>query len=142
MIILDTNVISELMKAARALRVAAWVAAQPSQSLFVTSVTQAEVLHGVAMLPSGRRRRLIEAAALAMFRDDFAGRVLPFASDAATLYARIQVDRRRVGRPISGFDAQIDAIAGSVGATLATRNTRYFEGCGIEVIDPWRADTP
>ncbi|MBI2754210.1 MAG: type II toxin-antitoxin system VapC family toxin [Betaproteobacteria bacterium] len=139
MIILDTNVVSELMKAAPDERVRAWVAAQPATSLYTTSITQAEILHGIALLPSGRRRRALETAAEAMFRDDFGGRVLPFGSDAAQPYARIAADRRRAGRPISQFDAQIAAIARSAGAAIATRNTDDYEGCGVKLIDPWRA---
>lgn len=82
-------------------------------------------------------REAFEAAAKAMFQGDFAGRVLAFGSDAALPYARIAVERRRAGRPISNFDAQIAAIATCSGATLATRNLTDFEGCGIEVVNPW-----
>lgn len=141
MIVLDTNVVSELMKPAPAKRVVDWVAVQPVQSLYLTSVTQAEILHGIALLPSGRRRRAIETAAAAMFREDFAGRILPFASEAAPLHARIAVDRQRAGRPISYFDAQIAAIARSTGAAVATRNIGDFEGCGVDLVDPWRDST-
>ena len=139
MIVLDTNVVSELMKAAPDPRVRAWVAAQPATSLYTTSITQAEILHGVALLPSGRRRLALEAAAQAMFRDDFGGRVLAFGSDAAEPYARVAADRRRAGRPISQFDAQIAAIARASGAAIATRDTDDYEGCGVKLIDPWRA---
>jgi len=138
-IVLDTNVVSELMKAAPDPRVRAWVAAQPATSLYTTSITQAEILHGVALLPSGRRRLALEAAAQAMFRDDFGGRVLAFGSDAAEPYARVAADRRRAGRPISQFDAQIAAIARASGAAIATRDTDDYEGCGVKLIDPWRA---
>src|SRR4051812_21056961 len=105
MILLDTNVVSELMKAAPAEGVVLWVAAQPESSLYTTSITQAEVLHGIALLPSGKRRRAIEAAAHGMFAEDFKGRILGFGSDAASPYAHIATDRRRAGRPISNFDA-------------------------------------
>jgi toxin FitB len=138
MIVLDTNVVSELMRPAPARHVAGWVAGQPIQSLYTTSITQAEILHGVGLLPAGRRRRLLEAAAEAMFREDFAGRVLPFASDAASLYALIAVERRRIGRPISQFDAQIAAIARSSGATIATRNVADFTACSVDLVDPWQ----
>src|SRR6266571_160182 len=116
MIVLDTNVLSEMMKASPSAGVARWLAAQPATSLYTTAVTQAETLHGVMLLPAGRRRGAIEKAAEAMFDEDFAGRVLPFGSDAARLYARIAADRRRAGRPISHFDAQIAAIARSARA--------------------------
>ena len=139
MIVLDTNVVSELMKAAPDENVRGWVALQPATSLYTTSITQAEILHGIALLSSGKRRNALEAAADAMFRDDFAGRILPFGSDAARPYARIAADRRRAGRPISQFDAQIAAIARAAGAAIATRNTGDYEGCGVKLIDPWRA---
>jgi hypothetical protein len=139
MILLDTNVLSELMKAAPNQGVVAWIAARPAATLYTTSITQAEILHGVMLLPSGKRRSAFEAAAEAMFRDDFAGRILPFGSDAAPLYAQIAVARRKAGRPISHFDAQIAAIARLTGATVATRNVMDFEGCGVKVVDPWGA---
>jgi len=137
MILLDTNVVSELMKPAPAGSVMRWMAAQPATSLYTTSITQAEILHGVMLLPPGRRRNAFEAAAEAMFRDDFGGRILPFGSDAAHPYARIAAERRRAGRPISHFDAQIAAIARSTGAAIATRNVTDYEGCGVKVINPW-----
>ena len=137
MIILDTNVVSELMKAKPSQAVLAWIAHGDSSGYCTTSITQAEILHGVKLLPAGRRRRAIESAAEAMFATDFAGRVLPFDSPAARSYAELVSDRRRRGRPISQFDAQIASIARVAGATLATRNVRDFEHCGIGVVDPW-----
>ena len=139
MTVLDTNVISELMKRAPADPVIGWVAAQPATSLYTTSVTQAEILHGIMLLPSGRKRNALETAAAAMFREDFAGRILPFGSDAAYAYARIATDRRRLGRPISHFDAQIAGIARSAGAAIATRNVMDYHACGVRVINPWGA---
>src|SRR5436190_22321199 len=116
MIILDTNVLSELMKPSPAAPVVGWVGAQPAASLYTTSVTQAEVLHGLMLLPGGRRRRALEAAATSMFDEEFGGRILGFGTEAAPPYARIASDRRRAGRPISHFDAQIAAIARFAGA--------------------------
>ena len=139
MIVLDTNVVSELMKSVPALAVADWIAHQPATSLYTTSVTQAEILHGILLLPSGKRRTALEAAAEAMFREDFGGRVLPFGTDAARAYAQIAAQRRRAGRPISQFDAQIAAIARSSRAAIATRNVSDYEGCGIAVLNPWEA---
>ena len=139
MTVLDTNVISELMKRAPAGQVVGWIATQPATSLFTTSVTQAEILHGIMRLPAGRKRSALEAAAEAMFTEDFGGRILPFGSDAAHAYARIATDRRRLGRPVSHFDAQIAGIARSNGAAIATRNVRDYDGCGVRVIDPWDA---
>ena len=139
MIILDTNVVSELMKAAPAESVVGWIAAQAATSLYTTSITQAEILHGIALLPSGKRRDALEAAAEAMFKEDFGGRVLPFGSDAAHEYARIGAGRRRAGHPISHFGAQIAAIARSAGAAIATRNVADYDGCGVKVLNPWEA---
>jgi toxin FitB len=137
MIVLDTNVVSELMKATPSERVVNWVGAQPASTLYTTSITQAEILHGIMLLPSGKRRDAIAAAADAMFMDDFGGRILAFGSDATRPYARIATSRRRAGRPISHFDVQIAAIAHSAGATVATRNVADFDGCGVKVVNPW-----
>ncbi len=139
MIVLDTNVLSELMRPAPAERVVRWVAAQPVTSLYTTSITQAEILHGIMLLPSGRRRNALQAAAEAMFGEDFGGRILAFGSEAADPYARIAAERCRAGRPISHFDAQIAAIARAAGAAIATRNVVDYAACGVEVINPWEA---
>jgi predicted nucleic acid-binding protein len=116
-----------------------WIAAQPEVTLYTTSITQAEILHGLALLPRGKRRRTLQDAATATFSEDFPGRILGFGTDAAAAYAQIAADRRALGRPISQFDAQIAAIVLSAGATLATRNGSDFEGCGIRLVDPWTA---
>ena len=139
MIILDTNVLWELMRTTPASPVVRWVALQPVTSLYTTSITEAEILHSVMLLPAGKRRNLLLAAAEAMFSEDFARRVLPFGSDAARTYATIAALRRRAGRPISHFDAQIAAIGRSARAALATRNTTDFEDCGVTLINPWIA---
>jgi predicted nucleic acid-binding protein len=139
MIVLDTNVISELMRAAPSAAVLGWVARQPSASLFTTAVAQAEIYCGLALLPDGKRRQALQHAAMAMFEEDFTGRVLPFDSDAAVAFAPIAASRRAGGKPIAQFDAQIAAVVRSRGARLATRNARDFEGCGIEIEDPWVA---
>lgn len=137
MIVLDTNVISELMKAHPAAALFAWVEAQPAPQLFTTSVCKAEILYGIAALPPGRRRSALKAAAQAMFAEDFAERVLPFEAAAAEHYAEIVAVRRRAGRPIEGFDAQIAATALAFGADIATRDIGGFAGCGVNLIDPW-----
>ena len=139
MIVLDTNVVSELMKAAPSAAVAAWIADQPATTLYTTSITQAEILHGILLLPAGKRRGALEAAAEAMFDEDFSGRVLPFGAEAARAYAQIAAQRRHAGRPISHFDAQIAAVARSARAAVATRNVSDYEGCGITVVNPWDA---
>lgn len=137
MILLDTNILSEVLRAAPEPRVLDWIGRQAASSLFVTTVTQAEILYGIAILDKGRRRDELAAAALLMFSEDFFGRLLAFDGDAATAFAEIAAARRGMGRPISQFDAQIAAIARSRGAILATRNSRDFEHCGIEIVDPW-----
>lgn len=137
MIVLDTSVVSELMRAEPAKAVVEWVGRQPPLGLFTTAVTEAEILLGVRLLARGKRRDRIEAAVRAMFGEDFAGRVLPFGSHAASVYARIASERKRAGRPIAAFDAQIAAIARCSGAAVATRNVADFEGCGVQVVDPW-----
>ena len=139
MIVLDTNVVSELMKATPAAAVARWFADRPAATLYTTSITHAEILHGILLLPAGKRRGALETAAEAMFDEDFGGRVLPFGGEAARAYARIAVQRRRAGRPISHFDAQIAAIARSVRAQVATRNVNDYEGCGVDLLNPWDA---
>jgi predicted nucleic acid-binding protein len=141
MIILDTNVVSELMGPTPADTVMRWVNAQPTTSLYVTSITQAEIFYGILLLPKGRRRDVIAAAASEMFEQDFAGRILAFGSDAARAYANIAATRRRAGRPVSALDAQIAAIARSNDAVVATRNVEDFEGCSVDVVDPWSAKT-
>jgi toxin FitB len=134
-IVLDTNILSELMRSEPAAAVFAWVSAQPRATLYTTSINKAEILYGIAVLPEGRRRLALAAAA--MFADDFEGRVLPFDEAAAASYADIVAARRREGRPIEAFDAQIAATALVAGAGLATRDTGDFAGCGLTLINPW-----
>ena len=139
MFILDTNVLSEVLKAAPDERVMAWLKNQPRPALFTTTITRGEILFGIRLLPDGRRRRALWDAALAIFDEDFAERVLGFDSDAADAYAEIGSSRRAAGRPISQFDALIAGMARSRGASVASRNAKDFEVCGIDVIDPWSA---
>ncbi|MBB3166225.1 type II toxin-antitoxin system VapC family toxin [Rhizobium laguerreae] len=136
MIVLDTNVISELLTPAPNVGVIEWLGAQHPLSVFTTAITEAEILYGLRLLPHGRRRSDLEAAVLPIFNEDMSGRVLPFDRDAADVYAII-TDRRKAGRPIRQFDAQIAAIAISRGASLATRNVSDFEGIGLQIINPW-----
>ena len=137
MIVLDTNVLSELTKISPANEVLGWMALQPASRLFTTAITQAEMLYGVELEPQGRRRNALLAAVQQTLRREFAGRILPFDSNAAVSCGWIRASRRAMGRPISEADAQIAAIAHSRGAALATRNTRDFEHCGIKVWNPW-----
>lgn len=135
--LLDTNVLSELLRNQPAPAVLAWFAEQPPESLFVSAVTQAEMMLGTRLLPAGKRRKALEAALVAMFSEDFAGRILPFDSAAVDAYVEIVSERREIGRPISQFDAQIAAISRQAGARLATRNTDDFRNCKLALIDPW-----
>ena len=139
MIVVDTNVISELMRGDPDSAVLAWVAAQPRALLYTTYVNQAEILYGIGALPEGRRRAALAAAATAMFAEDFAGRILPFEARAAARYPEIVLARRRDGNPIEKFDALIAATTLAAGASIATRDVGGFTGCGLEVIDPWTA---
>lgn len=137
MIVLDTHVISELMRPTPDARVMAWMAQQPMAGLFTTTLTQAEVFYGLTLLPQGRRRDDLIVAAQQMFDVDLTGRVLSFDIDAALMYAEIAAGRRRIGKPISQIDAQIASVARSRGAQLATRNVPDFVDCGIVVVNPW-----
>jgi hypothetical protein len=136
-ILLDTNVLSELMKVAPDQTVLAFVDGIPAMALFTSAITQAEILYGIALLPDGKRRDGLLAAARTALDNHFRGRVLPFDGIAAEAFAAIAVARRESGRPISQADAQIAAIAKSRGATLATRNVADFDGCGVSVVNPW-----
>ena len=139
MILLDTNVLSETLRPTPDRSVAAWLSRQPRSALFTSTITRAELLYGVRILPEGRRRTRLLEAVIPVFESGFAGRVLAFDNDAADAYSEIASSRRAAGRPISQLDAMIAAIARSRGAVLATRNTKDFEGCGVEVTDPWAA---
>jgi predicted nucleic acid-binding protein len=136
-LIVDTNILSEAMRPEPSAIVLGWLAQQPVERLYTTSITQAEILSGIERMPAGRRRRNLYAHAEAMFREDFDGRILPFASEDTAAYAHIAGWRKSKGRHIKEFDNQIAAIVRSRGATLATRNIRDFEGCGIRLINPW-----
>jgi toxin FitB len=139
MIVLDTNVLSELMRPEPHPGIIRWVAQFPSSSLFTTAVTQSELLYGLELMPEGKRRAILAAGAEEMFGRVLLGRILPFDSDAARLFAVVAAGRRKSGRPMSQPDGQIAAIARSHDATLATRNIRDFENCGIPVVNPWQS---
>ena len=137
MIVLDTNVISEALRPVPEPSVLEWLANQPRASLFTTTVTRGEILYGIRLLSDGKRRRGLWDAAKTIFDDDFADQVLRFDTDAADMYAEVAASRRTSGKPISQFDAMIVAMARSRGASLATRNVKDFEDCGVDVINPW-----
>ena len=138
--ILDTNVLSELIRPNRDENVVAWVDAQPINELFVTAITEAELRAGVATMPSGKRKKALEAVVNAILQKEFAARILPFDSNAAIEYAAIVSARRALGKPISQFDAQIAAIARANGAAaIVTRNVDDFANLNINLINPWDA---
>jgi predicted nucleic acid-binding protein len=137
MILLDTNVISELMRGKPSAQVVAWIEERPRSRLGITTITQAEILYGIELLPKGRRKHALLTTAQMMFSEDFRGRIFPFNSEAASAFAKIAAIRQTQGKPISQLDAQIAAIVQTVGAKLATRNVTDFAGCGIKVQNPW-----
>ena len=137
MIILDTNVVSELFRASPAPAVETWLADQVGADMYLTAISEAELRHGVSIMVGCQRQRLLALAVDGVLREDFRRRILPFDSAAALEYASIGAERRAAGRPMSQFDCQIAAIARSLGASIATRNVSDFEGCGVEIIDPW-----
>lgn len=141
MIILDTNVVSELIRAAPDPGVRAWVNSIPSTQITTTSITAAELYYGVARLPTGQRRQQLAVAVSALLNDALRGRIAPFDERAARRYADVISGRERAGRPIEVLDAQIAAICRELGAALATRNIKDFEETGVELIDPWQAAT-
>ena len=138
MFILDTNILSAMMRPDRVPEVAAWMDAQDEQHLFTTTVSQAEIFAGLTIMADGRRRRDLEKTAREMF-DDFEERLLPFDSGAAMAYAELFAIRRRAGRPAAPQDLMIAAIACAQGAGVVTRDVSGFEGCGLTLINPWEA---
>jgi toxin FitB len=139
MTILDTNVVSELMRPVPGVIVLRWFNTQAAEDLRMSTITMAEILYGIEILPLGKRRSELHAGAEKMFGVVFAERILCFDENAARSFALVVSSRRRQGKPISEFDAQIAAIARANGAALATRNTDDFEGCGLKLINPWEA---
>ncbi len=137
MVVLDTNVVSELMRPSPAPEVVAWVASHGAEELHTTAITLAEIEYGIERLPEGRRKRLLRNTAQEVFTS-FEAQVLPFDAAAASGYAAIVSGRDRIGQPIDGFNAQIAAICREHRAALATRNGADFAHTGIAVIDPWR----
>jgi toxin FitB len=139
MIILDTNVLSALMRKEPERAVVAWLDRQPAQSIWITSVTLFEVRFGLALLPTGRRRQMLEAAFTRLLQEDLENRVLDFDSAAAIEAATLAADRQKAGRPVDIRDTQIAGIALARRATLATRNVRHFADLKVPLADPWLA---
>jgi toxin FitB len=141
-IVLDTNVISELTRQVPEPAVISWLDSLPAEGVGTTAVTAAELLYGVTRMPAGRRKTELAAAVRGLLGDDFRDRVLPFDEHCAWRYADIVCGREALGRPIGVADAQIAAICRTAEATLATRNTDDFSGTGIDLINPWNLDRP
>ena len=139
MIVLDTNVLSEALKPSPDETVLRWLAEQNAQSVYTTAITQAEILYGLEMLPPGKKRSRLHAAVMQLFADEFPSRILSFDSESALVYPKIVARRARSGRPISQFDALIASVCQARNATVATRNVRDFEDCGLRIINPWDA---
>jgi toxin FitB len=137
MILIDTNVISEVMRSEPDGRVKAWLNGQMRGEVGITSITVAEVLCGIWSLPEGRRRNQLLGAAAEVFGGYLSGRIFAFDHRAAVEYAEIVVGRERIGTPISMADAQIAAICLANSADLATRNTKDFDNTGIALFNPW-----
>lgn len=136
MIVVDTNVVSELMRSAPASVVVDWIRSQARGELYTTSITLAEIGYGIERLPEGRRKRLVQTTAEQVFVA-FENQVLAFDAAAARHYALVASAREQAGAPIDGFDAQIASICRAHQAALATRNLKDFEDTGIDLIDPW-----
>lgn len=137
--LLDTNVLSELMRETPNPSVTAWLDSQAIHQLQTSTVSQAEILAGIAVMPAGKRREVLAHGADQIFQKDFKGRCIFFGSAAAERYALVRAQRQRAGRPITTEDAQIAAMALAANLTLVTRNTRDFEGIeGLQVINPWQ----
>lgn len=137
MILLDTNIISEMMKNKPSAKVMAWIDGQEITQLFIATIIVAEISYGINALPNGNRREFLIKAFDSALNDAFKHRILPFDELAAHKYGKIMSHRKKIGRPFAVIDGQIAAIALSQGAALATRNTRDFSDCDLELIDPF-----
>lgn len=138
-ILVDTDVLSAMMRAAAEPTVERWFDAQPPESVWTTTITIFEIRFGLALLTPGRRRDRLDEAFNRAISEILGGRVLPFDRTAAETAAAIAARRQQIGRPVEVRDVQIAGIAAARKATLATRNTRHFENLGIILVDPWHA---
>jgi toxin FitB len=137
--ILDTNVLSALMRANPDAAVVSWLDRQPADSIWITTITLFEARFGLALLPQAKRRLGLERALAQVVEEDLANRVLDFDSIAAAAAARLAAERQRAGRPADLRDTLIAGIAQARRATIATRNTRHFDGLDVPIVDPWKA---
>ena len=139
MIIVDTNILWEFMREHPDRHVFAWLDRQNPSEVFTTAITKAEVYYGIEIKVRGKKRASLEAFAERLFGGTFKGKILSFDSNAAMYFARMSASLKSRGKKMNEFDAQIAAIARMHRAALATRNLRDFEGCGVELINPWAA---
>ena len=137
MILIDTNVVSELMQPVPSTRVLQWLNLQPSREIWLCSVVAGELLFGLARLPEGVRKQQLTRTLSLMLSEDFQDRVLAYDLEAAVVYADLVANRESQGRPMSLADAQIASICLTHQASFATRNTKDFEGLGLTLINPW-----
>ena len=137
MIIIDTNIISEFMTSPPANSVLEWLNTQNSLSLYLTTISIAEIGYGLRIMPFGKRRRLLEEQFEKFLATAFESRILSFDESAARKYGEVKGHRKEIGRPLSDLDGQIAAIARANGFAIATRNTKDFEACGVELINPF-----
>jgi predicted nucleic acid-binding protein len=137
MILLDTNVISEIMRPRPDPVVTTWVQSLPRREFWTSSVVVAELLSGIDLMPPGRRQEGLREAVEGMIAEDFHGQILSFDLAAARHFAQILTARQHMGRPINEMDAQIAATARVYGATLATRNIKHFLACDLDLFNPW-----
>jgi hypothetical protein len=137
MIVLDTNIISEIMRPRPSANVTNWLNAQAAHQLYVTAVTIAEILYGLQILPEGKRRRRLEHSFETFIANAFDQRVLVFDEAAGRKYAELMAYRKKIGQPMSLPDGQIAAIASVHGFSVATRNIDDFESCGLQLINPF-----
>lgn len=139
MIIIDTNVISEMMKPSPLTAVLDWFNEQEAVSLYLTTITIGEIGYGIRALPDGKRRRSLTEGFEALLKAAFEFRILDFDEAAARRYGDVMGDRKKIGRPLASLDGQIIAIAQANGCAVVTRNVRDFEGCGLTMINPFDA---
>jgi toxin FitB len=137
MIVVDTNVVTELMKASPDQAAVSWMNHQDSSTLFLTTVTIGEIGYGLRVMPQGRRRLQLEQGFERILVEAFAGRILAFDEDAARQYAEVMGRRQEIGRQLSALDGQIASIARAKGLAVATRNVKDFVECGVEIINPF-----
>jgi len=137
MFVLDTNVLSELMEPRGGSRVLTWIDSIARRDLFTTTLTEAEIFYGVGIMSDGERRAKLTERAEMMFAEEFAGRVLPFDDRAARHFASIAAKWKKRGLQLHSFDPQMAAIARAQGMTVATRNVKHFDLCGVPIVNPW-----